>query len=156
MLAYAAGEMNVNDMNDLQSQSGFGQIGLFALTLFLLNGIILLLILKAATSRNSTVLWLLFGLATEILASTSVGKRQGLFMTCTYLACGTSLRFGSPFAGLRAVLPRRFGTWTAKVVALASIIGVIYVTGALASLRTLKTYSALASTRSSSTISYRP
>ena len=68
-------------MNELQAQSGFGQIGLFALTLFLFNGIILLLIgfiAKIAILWTIGIVLVLVGLVLMLLGSMgrAVGGRR--------------------------------------------------------------------------------
>ena len=134
LLAFISGRMNIQDILSINSESGgFGQLGMLFLTIQLLNGVILLMMLKAIEIRTRITLLLVIGTVLSAFASTMAGTRQGFVMTVFYLTCGLTLRYGDPIRAFWVVLgarvsPRpilRLLTFTAAILAFFWFMGEI-------------------------------
>lgn len=97
---YITGVTNVTEINDLQSESGFGQLGTLSASLFFLNGLLLILMIKSAEVQKRPRLIFLIALCLEVFSTSMSGKRQGLIICLTFLACGLSMYFGNPLKPL--------------------------------------------------------
>jgi len=88
--AYFSG-YDVHTLNIAQQASGFGQLGLLTLTLFVLNGLILIGIVSnfKAKGWSRKILWLAVILA--VLGSLFSGKAQGFFILICVLVTGGAL-----------------------------------------------------------------
>jgi oligosaccharide repeat unit polymerase len=137
LLAFASGQLNVSETNELQTQSGFGQVGAAGLTVFLLVGVICLIAIKARKEGLSVARWVSPALLFTFLMTTFEGKRQGLFMCLLIVACCSTIAFGSPFDLIGAFLPlkikKKRGRFLVVVLIGASVFGLI---SGLAALRT--------------------
>jgi oligosaccharide repeat unit polymerase len=133
--AYIAGSSNVTEINGLQNDSGFGQLGLLSTSLFLLNGLLLLLLVKSLEVTKKPKLLFVIAFCVEIFGGMISGKRQGLFISLAFLVCGLSIYFNNP---LKPVL-RLFGVPSSKIVRFllySSIVGIlIFTIGFVSSLR---------------------
>lgn len=136
ILEYMRGTVTVEQVNLLQSNSLFGQLGLLTITLALLNGTILLLIIKDHERRRLSWVLHITALSIAVLASGMAGKRQGIFMAGTFLLCGMTVLFGGPGEFLsRVVRSSRVRLVTTAGVTMAAF-GLIVFTGYMSSLRT--------------------
>ena len=95
ILAYFSG-YDVRSLNIAQQASGFGQLGLLTLTLFILNGLILIGIVSnfEAKGWNRKILWMAVILA--VFGSLFSGKSQGLFILICVLVTGGALARVNP------------------------------------------------------------
>jgi hypothetical protein len=136
ILEYIRGTVTVEQVNVLQSNSVFGQLGLLTVTLSLLNGTILLLIIKDHQLQRLSWVLHIVALSVAVLGSSMAGKRQGIYMTGMFLLCGISVLFGGPgqFLG-RVVRSPRMRFAATGVVSIAAL-GFIAMTGYMSSLRT--------------------
>ena len=112
--AYFSG-YDVNTLNIAQQASGFGQLGLLILTLFILNGLILIAIVSnfKAKGWNRRILWMAVILA--VFGSIFTGKTQGFFIFICLLLTGAALARANPIIilfkrlGFRTMSNRRAG-----------------------------------------------
>jgi len=102
--AYFSG-YDVHTLNIAQQASGFGQLGLLTLTLFVLNGLILIGIVSnfKAKGRNRRILWMAVILA--VFGSLFSGKTQGFFILICVLVTGGALARANPIV----ILLKRLG-----------------------------------------------
>ena len=104
LLLFFSGDLDVESVNQAQLSSGFGQIGFLFVTLILLQGMLLIEIIRANAAgvpRPIRILSLVFFI---FLLHLSAGKRQGIFIATAFIVCGLSLSIGNPFAAfLRAI-----------------------------------------------------
>ena len=136
ILEYMRGTVTVEQVNLLQTNSVFGQLGLFTVTLALLNGAILLLILKDHEQRRLSWGWYIFALSIAVFASGMAGKRQGIYMTGMFLLCGMSVLYGGPGRFLGRVVRSSRMRLAATVCVVIAALGLIAITGYMSSLRT--------------------
>ena len=94
--SYLSGGYDVHTLNTTQRSSGFGQLGLLTLTLFTLNGLILIGIIGNlnAKGRNRKILWVAIIIA--VFGSLFSGKSQGLFILICVLVTGGALARVNP------------------------------------------------------------
>ena len=133
---YTTGEITVSETNDLQRESGFGQFGILSSSLFFLNGLILLLIIKSLKSGQKPSYTFFIAVLVEVIGGLIAGKRQSLFITITFIICGLSVYFNDPakpflkFIGL----PK---SWFLRILIGAGTLALlVYVFGYISSLRT--------------------
>ena len=130
-----AGDLEVGTANDQQQYSASGQLGLLTASLYGLNALFLLFIIKRATwGRGSRVLFAMAFLATT-LAHLINAKRGGLYSALVYLLVGVSLYFGDPVRALSVLVPRRSRLLT-KVGLAALALALVFAFGYIASIRT--------------------
>lgn len=114
------GGTNVWDVDSaIADRTGFGQMGLLLVSLFVLNGVLLILLLHDLSRKRPRYRKLfLFLLLLEVFAGLQAGKRQALAITLFFLACGMAVYFRHP------VLPllRYFRVGAAKHIARISLI----------------------------------
>jgi oligosaccharide repeat unit polymerase len=93
---YFTASANVLEINEIQRDSGFGQFGMLTTSLFFLNGLLLTLLLKGIEAHKKPRLFFLIAFCIEVFGSLISGKRQGLLICLTFLACGLSICFNNP------------------------------------------------------------
>ena len=130
-----AGNLEVGIANDQQQYSASGQLGLLTASLYALNSVFLIFIIKRVTQgRGSRIVLALAFLATAF-AHLINAKRGGLYSTLFYLLVGLSLYFGDPVRALSALVPGRSRILT-KSVLVGLVIALVFAFGYLASIRT--------------------
>jgi oligosaccharide repeat unit polymerase len=132
---YITGSANVLEVNEIQRESGFGQLGSLTASLFLLNGILLILFIKGFEAKNKPKLFFFLASCVEIFGSLVAGKRQGLLIFITFLLCGLSIQFGNPLKPILKffALP---SNRVVRTVIYSSVIGaLVLLIGFLSSLR---------------------
>ncbi len=100
LLMFASGAASVNDTNNAQTASGFGQVGATLLTLDLLVSALILFLIKCRQTNQKRALivrWLLVAGPVAFTLCVFNGKRQGLFMYALIVAASSVISFGSPF-----------------------------------------------------------
>jgi oligosaccharide repeat unit polymerase len=100
LYGYATGAIDVNTVNELQKESGFGQLGIFTISLFFLNGLLLALLIKSIETNQKINWFFLFASTIEIFGTLISGKRQGILIYIVYILCGLSIRFNNPLTTL--------------------------------------------------------
>lgn len=100
LFGYATGSLDVSIANDLQRESGFGQFGILTVTLFALNSLLLILIIKGFEINQKLRFTFAIALIVEIFGGLISGKRQGLFITLVYIICGLTIHYGHPIKPL--------------------------------------------------------
>ncbi|HWF65769.1 MAG TPA: O-antigen polymerase [Acidobacteriaceae bacterium] len=136
LLAFASGQLDVNDTNSIQTQSGFGQVGLAALTVFLLIGVVCLIAIKARQENLRVARWTLSALLFTLFMSAFNGKRQGILMCVAILVSCSVIAFGSPFALVRGFFPLKLKKRGTVVLSILLALVVLKAISGLASLRT--------------------
>jgi len=101
------GGLDVGAANDEQQNSGFGQLGLVTLTLYVLNPLLFLVILQWITWRRGTRLLILTALSVMAFAHLLNAKRQGIYSAIFYLVACVSIYAGNPVKVLSAFLGSR-------------------------------------------------
>lgn len=133
LLMFASGAASVNDTNNAEAASGFGQVGAALLTLHLLVSVLVVFLVKARQTRQSrgmVLRWL--GLVGPIAFLLCVfnGKRQGLFMYAVIVAVASTLSLGSPVEVFRASGKQRAGKWrTVLTVAVCALLALPVISG---------------------------
>jgi oligosaccharide repeat unit polymerase len=136
MLAYLSQTSDVTMVNDAQLGSAFGQLGLFTVTLFVINGILFILGIDIVRHKRGFLVRAIFclGLLLEVLLSSMSGKRQGFMITLFFMFIGSCVTFGDGFR-LMEILPfQRIKLVRRSTIALC-IIGVIAYMGILGDIR---------------------
>ncbi|MFZ0662035.1 MAG: O-antigen polymerase [Acidobacteriaceae bacterium] len=136
LLAFASGRLDVNDTNFIQTQSGFGQVGAAALTVFLLIGVICLIAVKARQEQLHVARWTLSALLFTLVMSAFNGKRQGILMCLAIVASCSVIAFGSPFALIRSFFSLKLKK---RGMVIASILIVVVVLKAISGLVSIRT-----------------
>jgi len=105
LFAFMGEGTSIWEVNDLERNSMSGQGGLLVASLFTLNGLILLMIIQRCKQPRSLSLVLLWiAILVEIWGSSFAGRRQGLFITLSFLAVGLSIYYKRPVqAAIRAL-----------------------------------------------------
>ncbi len=133
---YITGTSNVFEINDIQHESGFGQLGLFSLSLFFVNGLLLIWLFKLNEANAKINFIFLCLLLIEIFGGLMAGKRQGLLITMMFLLCGFSIYSDRP---LKQIL-KIFYIPTSKVMRIVipgfSLFLIVLFMGVLSSVRT--------------------
>ena len=129
------GNLDVGIANDQQQYSASGQLGLLTASLYSLNSLFLIFIIKRITwGRGSRVVLALAFLVTTF-AHLLNAKRGGLYSALFYLLVGLSLYFGDPVRALSALFPWRSRILT-KSILLGLAVALVFAFGYLASIRT--------------------
>lgn len=135
ILEFFSGNININDVNNNAVETGFGQLGIFATSLFFLNGLLLSLLIKAIESNKKLSFFFVVNLLIAIFGTLITGKRQGLFILVFFIFSGLSIRFNSPLKSFINI----FGIQISKQVRIILYLVVpailIYFMGLMASLR---------------------
>jgi hypothetical protein len=99
--------LDVSAATRIQDQSGMGQIGMLYLTLFVGNGLLLLLCLinLEPGDRRKTYLLLMFMMPLMFAAGIYNGKREAAVCMFVYVIAGVTLYTNRPAAALRSLLP---------------------------------------------------
>jgi oligosaccharide repeat unit polymerase len=129
------GNLEVGTANDQQQYSASGQLGLLTASLFALNSVFLVFIIKRVTRGRGSLTILALAFLTTIVAHLINAKRGGLYATLFYLLVGLSLYFGDPVRALSALVPGRSRILT-KSLLLSLAIALVFIFGYLASVRT--------------------
>jgi oligosaccharide repeat unit polymerase len=133
--AYIAGSSNVAEINQLQNDSGFGQLGLLSTSLFFLNGLLLILLIKSSEIMKKPKLFFIIAFCVEVFGGLISGKRQGLFISLTFLVCGLSIYSNEL---LKPVL-RLFSVPSSRIIRFllySSVVGIlVFIIGFISSLR---------------------
>jgi len=95
LLAYSSG-YDATTLNVTQDESGFGQLGLMRLTLYILSGLILIGIVSSIKEKgqNRKILWI--AVIVVIFGSLFSGKTQGFFIFICFLLTGGALTGVNP------------------------------------------------------------
>ncbi|MBW4665957.1 MAG: oligosaccharide repeat unit polymerase [Cyanomargarita calcarea GSE-NOS-MK-12-04C] len=101
---YITGTSNVTEVNEIQRESGFGQLGALTVSLFLLNGFLLILIIKNFESKQKATLLFILIFCIQIFGGLMAGKRQSLLTTIMFLFCGLSIRYNNPLKPITQIL----------------------------------------------------
>lgn len=104
LYGYITGDIDVNTVNELQQNSGFGELGMLSVNLFFLGGLLLSLIIKSIEINQEINWFFLFASTIEILGTLISGKRQGMLIYIIYILCGLSIRFNEPLTALLKIL----------------------------------------------------
>lgn len=132
---YITGVSNVTEVNELQRDSGFGQLGSLTALLFFLNGLLLVLLIKSAEIKKKPKLLFFLAFCVEIFGTLVAGKRQGLLICLTFLACGLSIYFNNPLKPVLKFLNLP-SSRAIRVFIYSTIIGILlFLIGFLSSLR---------------------
>jgi oligosaccharide repeat unit polymerase len=135
LLDYMAGTSDVQQSNDAQYGTSVGQLALFLMTLFGLNGLLLLLIIEREKVNAPPSLLIWTTLVTELFGSCFAGKRQGMFITMSFLVFGLAIRCDNPLTALTR-LANTSGRAARVVFAVAIPTGLVLMVGFLGWLRT--------------------
>jgi hypothetical protein len=129
------GNLEVGIANDQQQYSASGQLGLLTASLFALNSVFLVFIIKRVTRGGGSLTILVLAFLATAAAHLINAKRGGLYSTLFYLLVGLSLYFGEPVRALSALVPGRSRILT-KSILLSLAIALVFTFGYLASIRT--------------------
>jgi oligosaccharide repeat unit polymerase len=96
ILMYVMTDVTVDDINELQASSGFGQLGLLLISGFLLNAVILtrICIWHYLGMRNKIFTFIIIFIS--IITSVIAGKRQGLAISVVFVGIGLIIIFSDP------------------------------------------------------------
>jgi len=104
ILAYFSG-YHASTLNAAQEESGFGQLGLLRLTMFILSGLILMSIVSNTRYKQKNKLLLRTSAIIVVGGSLFSGKTQGFFIFIFFLLIGGSLMGVNPIN----LIMRKFG-----------------------------------------------
>jgi len=96
LLGYWEGSVDVGEVNAMQSETAFGQLGLLTLTTFLISAAMLVLIVQPGPPRPVLRLLFICYLILAWLITSMAGKRQGFLMCIFILLAGISVRGVNP------------------------------------------------------------
>ncbi len=136
LLAFASGKFGIGDVNESQTQSGFGQIGAAGVTVFVLVGVISLLAIKARQRKIPISRWTLSTLSLAFFLAVFGGKRQGIFMCLAVIGCCSVIVFGSPTDLVGSFMPWKLKRRGGVVVSVVLLLCVFEAISGLLSLRT--------------------
>jgi len=139
ILSYLQKRNDVNDVNVMQEKSGFGQLGVFTLTIMLLGSMIILwtIIFVTRHGQSRVPIKITVAVAILLLSSSLAGKRQSQVMFMVALFTGlsflpqSSLRTLANLSGMRLLGTRRIRF----LLLILAPIGAIGFMGAMAILR---------------------
>jgi oligosaccharide repeat unit polymerase len=132
---YLTGTANVLEINEFQRDSGFGQFGFLTASLFFLNGLLLILLIKGMEAQRQPKFIFLIAFGVEVFGSLIAGKRQGLLICLTFLACGLSLYFNNPLKPILNLLNLPSGKSIRIFIYAATVSGLVGLMGWFSSLR---------------------
>lgn len=138
LLSYilADGRIDVGVANALQSESGYGQLGLLQATLFTLHALLLIgCCIAYATRRNAPAIATLTFAIVAVLHMLN-GKRQGVVMLLVFIGVGSAIVTGSLLDFLASLLRFGRGKLATPLVALFTAAGLLLFAGYIATART--------------------
>ncbi|MEA5566421.1 O-antigen polymerase [Anabaena sp. UHCC 0399] len=133
---YVKGTANVLDINSIQREAGFGQLGFLSVTLFFINGILLIWTLKLNEIRGKANIWFLCILMIEIFAGIMAGKRQSLLMTIMFLSCGLSIYYNNFLVYIFNIIYIPRNPVLRLILSIMGLVFIVTLIGILGSLRT--------------------
>ncbi|MBO1070540.1 MAG: oligosaccharide repeat unit polymerase [Dolichospermum sp. DEX189] len=135
LYGYATGSIDVNTVNELQKESGFGILGMFSINLFFLSGLLLALLIKSIEINQGIKWFFLFASTIEILGNLISGKRQGLFIYIVYILCGLSIRFNRPLTTLLKIVKLPSNKILRLITFISGFMLLVFAVGFISSLR---------------------
>ena len=130
-----AGNLEVGMANDQQQYSASGQLGLLTASLYALNSLFLVFIIKLITQGRGSRIVLVFALLATVCAHLINAKRGGLYSALFYLLVGLSLYYGDPVRALATLVPGR-SRIVSKTLLLGLAVALVFAFGYIASIRT--------------------
>ncbi|AFY32516.1 O-antigen polymerase [Calothrix sp. PCC 7507] len=132
---FFSGNININDVNNNAVETGFGQLGVFVVSLFFLNGLLLSLVIKSVELNVKLYFFFVVNLLIAAFGTLITGKRQGLFILIFYLFSGLSIRFNSPLKTFINIFGFRISKQLQTLLYFLIPVILIYFMGFMASLR---------------------
>lgn len=120
----------------VRANAFMGQMGLYLLTLFSLNALVLILVILRIDGGRSHALLLVTAIAALFAAGVFSGKRQQLAISIMFLACGSSIWFAHPIRPMLRYLGFHRVRWKARVLTIVLPVLLLLFIGFIATLRT--------------------
>jgi oligosaccharide repeat unit polymerase len=135
LLLFAGGQAIVTETTELQTQSGFGQVGASVLIMNLLFSMTVLLALKARQEKTHVLRWVWAGAVLSAMLAVFNGKRQGLFMCAVMAASAFTLSLGSPLTAFESFFRLRMKSRGSILVLIAGAFITLQVISSLVTIR---------------------